>query len=349
MSEPLEPDALPEGIELPLEETATLDEARRNPFTFVLRIGIGVAVVAVLIATTPDPDRLLDAITEANPWWVAAGAVALFVGMVMSAARWNAYLSALEIPIPFATVVRLYFVGTFFNAFLPSGIGGDAYKAVRIGKAQGRYTPALASVFLDRFAGFVALAAIGLFGALIELIARERLSVAAVSAVLSGGMMTAALLLLIGGERLLGPRSIIKETGVGGKLRGAVRAIQSAARHREAAARGYMFGLLFQALVLVYHLALARALGITSVSAGAMTGIVVVASLASLIPLSPGGLGFREAAYVWALGTFGVDRHTALAFALLVLAILLATSLAGGLVYVVAGGEVRGIPRVARD
>jgi hypothetical protein len=241
---------------------------------------------------------------------------------------------------PFRTVLRLYFVGTFFNAFLPSGVGGDAYKALRIGKAHGRYTPAVASVFLDRFAGFVALAVIGLAGALFELIAGEQLRVAAIASVISAGMLVAAAVLLLGGERLLGRGRLIPEHGIGGKLRGALRAIHAAGRHRESAARGYLFGLLFQSLVLTYHLALARALGVGGVSVAAMAGVVVVASLATLIPLSPGGLGFREAAYAWSLGAFGVVESTALAFALLVLAILLATSLAGGIVYVVAGGEI---------
>jgi len=323
------------------EDAATLQEPKRSPLKFVLRILVGVAVVAVLVLRTPDREQLLDALRRADPAWVSLAASAILVGVATSAARWSAYLDALEIPMPFATTLRLYFVGTFFNAFLPSGMGGDAYKALRIGKAHGAYTPGLASVFLDRFAGFVALAGIGLIGALVELIAGEQLNVARVSAVLSLGMIGAASLVLFAGERLLGGGRLVKMHGIGGKLRAAVRAIQAAARHREAAGRGYLFGLLFQVLVLAYHLALGRALGLGAISIAGMTGIVVVASLAALVPLSPGGLGFREAAYVWAFGAFGVDHATALAFALLVLAILLTSSAVGGVIYVIAGGELR--------
>lgn len=323
------------------QETEALSEHKRSPAKFLLRVFIGVAVVAILIWRTPDRTALLDALREADIAWEVIGGAALFIGIVVSAARWSAYLDALEIPMRFATTVRLYFVGTFFNAFLPSGIGGDAYKGVRIGKVHGRYTPGFASVFLDRFAGFVALSVIGLAGSLFGIFAADDLGVAAVAALLSVGMLSAALILLFGGERLLGSGRLVKHEGVGGKIRGAVGAIHQAARHREAAGRGYLFGLVFQMLVLGYHLAVARALGITGVSVAAMTGLVVIASLATIIPLSPGGLGFREAAYVWTLGRFGVEEHTALAFALLVLAILLTTSLVGGLVYVAGGGEVR--------
>ncbi len=321
-------------------EAELLDEAKHSPWKFVLRVAIGVAVVGVLVARTPNRDDLVDALTGARTAWVLVGGGAFLVGVVASAARWSAYLDALEIPMRFLVTLRLYFVGTFFNSFLPSGIGGDAYKAVRLGKLHGRYTPGVASLFLDRFAGFVALALIGLGGTSIHLASGGRDRVAVVGVLLSAGMLGAALLLLLGGERVLGGGRVVKHHGVGGKIRAAVRAIHDAARHREAAGRGYLFGLVFQLLALTYHLAVARALGITGISVGAMTGVVVIASLATVVPLSPGGLGFREAAYVWALGEFGIPHGTALAFALLVLAILLTSSAAGGLVYVARGGEI---------
>jgi hypothetical protein len=48
-----------------------------------------------------------------------------------------------------------------------------------------------------------------------------------------------------------------------------------------------------------------------------------------------------QAAYVWCLGTYGVGHDRALAFALLVLAVTLASSAMGGIVYAVAGRQVR--------
>ena len=325
-----------------LHEAEALEEPKRHPLKFILRIVIGIVVVVILIARTSDRGELADAFRQADLGWAVGAGVALLFGIVASAARWSAYLDALEIPMPFRTTLRLYFIGTFFNAFLPSGIGGDAYKGVRIGKVYGRYTPGFASVFLDRFAGFVALALIGLVGSLIELVVGEFQEVAAAGAILSFGMVTAATLVLFAGERMLGGGRLVKRHGVGEKLRGAVRAIHAAARHREAAGRGYLYGLVFQVLVLAYHLLIARALDVRGVSIAAMTGVVVVASLATLVPLSPGGLGFREAAYVWALGAFAVPEATALAFALLVLAVLLMTSAVGGLVYIARGGVIGG-------
>ena len=325
---------------------ASAEQAIKKPgkgalFKLLIRIVIGLVVVGILIWRTPDRHQLKTALTSAHVNWIIAAAIAIFAGIIASTLRWKAYLDALEIYLPLPTVLRLYLVGTFFNAFLPSGIGGDAYKAVRIGRARGGMPSAFASVFLDRFAGFIGLSGLGLLGALITLaIHQKHLKVALISAVLSTGMLGAAAVLLIWGERLLGRGRIIKEHGIGGKLREAVRAIHAAGRHPQAAARGYLFGVVFQVLVLIYNICIAHALGITHISIVQMTGVVVITSLATIIPLSPGGLGFRETAYVWALGSFGVAHSQGLAFALLVLIVLLLTSAVGGIFYVVAGGEV---------
>ena len=62
----------------------------------------------------------------------------------------------------------------------------------------------------------------------------------------------------------------------------------------------------------------------------------------TILPLTINGLGFREAIAVWCLAAYGVGHDEALAFALLVLAVTLASSAVGGIVYVVARGPGRG-------
>ena len=51
-------------------------------------------------------------------------------------------------------------IGAFFNTFLPGIIGGDAVKGFYLYKATGKVGLALASVFMDRYLGFVVLIAI---------------------------------------------------------------------------------------------------------------------------------------------------------------------------------------------
>lgn len=316
--------------------------AKRGALKALIRIAVGAGVFGILIARS-DVGKLWDTIRAAEVAYLLAALAAIFAGLFVSAFRWKAYLDALEIPLSFATLFRLYFVGTFFNAFLPTGIGGDAYKAVRLGRGKDSLAPAFASVFLDRFAGVVGMAAIGLVSsASILATGDERRRVPLIALALSVGIVFAAIVLLLGGERLLGRGRLIKHEGIGGRVRRAIRQVHSAGRHPEAAARGYLFGVVFQALVLTYHVMIAKALGITGVPIMVFASIVVLSSLATMIPLSINGLGFREGAYIWALGRYGIGHDQALAFALLVLGSLLLSSIVGGIIYVALGGEVDG-------
>jgi uncharacterized protein (TIRG00374 family) len=324
----------------PLEdEQSQAQSSGRTALKFFLRAAVGAAVFAFVVLRKPA--ELGHALSQAQLWWAVGAAAAIFTGLFFSALRWGAYLDALGLHLRAPTLFRLYLVGTFFNAFLPTGVGGDAYKAMRIARARGHGAEAFASVFLDRFAGFMGLTIVGLVGIAGDLIAGEKhRHVLLLGGVMCLGMLFAALVLLLGGEKLLGRGRLVRRHGIGGKIRRTVAAIHEAARHPAAAARGYVFGIAFQMLVLANHMMVARALGITTVSVGAMAAIVVISSLATMIPITINGLGFREAVYVASLAAFKVPAGTARAFGLLIFAILLATSIAGGLVYVTRGGEV---------
>ena len=51
----------------------------------------------------------------------------------------------------------LYMIGSFFNTVLPGIIGGDAVKAFYLYQVTGKGGLTLASVFMDRYLGFVML------------------------------------------------------------------------------------------------------------------------------------------------------------------------------------------------
>ena len=316
---------------------------KRGILKLLIRVAVGAAVLAFLFVKA-DLHQLWHTLQQARVGYLVIAAGAIFGGLLVSALRWKAYLDALEMPLPYATLYRLYFVGTFFNAFLPTGVGGDAYKAVRLGRDRDSMAPAFASVFLDRFAGIVGMAGIGLVASVYLIVAGKKdhhgtYALPLVALALCIGVLFAATVLLWGGERLLGRGRLIKHEGVGGRVRRMVRQVHAAGRHPEAAARGYFYGVVFQGFVFMYHVMLGRALGLKGVPVMAYAPIVVLSSLATMLP-SINGLGFREGAYIWALGRFGIRHSPAFAFGLLVDALLYLTSLTGGLVYLVRGGEV---------
>ena len=311
----------------------------RKHLKVAIRLAVGASVIGVLIAST-DMAEIAHIIRRARLGYVAAGG-ALSAGVVaVCAFRWQLFLRALGTALPNATALRMYFVGTFFNAFLPTGVGGDAYKAFRLRNGPGSLSRAFASVFLDRAAGIVGLALIGSLGAAQRLAAGDRGPVVVVSLALSAAIITTTAILFVLSPRLAQTSTRTSRWRIAPAIRSTAVAMARAARDPLALRGGLVGGLAAQALVLGTHVAVARALGL-AVPVGSLAGIAVLATLATTIPLTVNGLGFREAAYVWALGAYGVSHAAALGFALLILGSLLASSAIGGVVYLLRGGEVR--------
>jgi uncharacterized membrane protein YbhN (UPF0104 family) len=274
---------------------------------------------------------------------VFIGTTLFFASLLLSSLRWEAFLSSLEIVLPPRTLVRLYLVGTFFNAFLPTGVGGDAYKAYIVGGTTAIESP-LAAAALDRLAGVVGLAALTVLGLITLVVASDATVVTWVSAGAS-----AAVVVGVGYAVIRRPANPRADTASGSGLRARigtfVAALAVGMRHPRGLRVGSLFGLLTAALLVGSHVFLLSAVH-ASVPVGAMAGIVLLASLTTAIPFSINGLGFRESTYVWALSAYGVQNDTALLFALVVLAVTLLSSAVGGIVYAIGGSS---LPRSLED
>ncbi len=93
-----------------------------------------------------------------QPGWLVAALCLFLLSKLGSAYRLNYFFSASGIFLHTGENIKLYWLGMFYNQFLPGGIGGDAYKAFWIGKELGQSTTLAAKVILwDRLSGLVAL------------------------------------------------------------------------------------------------------------------------------------------------------------------------------------------------
>lgn len=82
-------------------------------------------------------------------------AVALYiVAQMTSTIRWKLLLPE---GIGIRRVFSLYMIGAFFNTLLPGVIGGDAVKGFYLYQLTGKGSMSLASVFMDRYIGFIGL------------------------------------------------------------------------------------------------------------------------------------------------------------------------------------------------
>ncbi len=93
-------------------------------------------------------------------------ALLLLLNTVISAKKWQLFLHADGVPLTLSELTVSYMSGTFCNLFLPSNIGGDTYRVYDIAKQSKDGARSAASVFADRFSGFVALVTLSLLSSL---------------------------------------------------------------------------------------------------------------------------------------------------------------------------------------
>lgn len=97
--------------------------------------------------------KALSYLEKINLWQVALYLIFVFLGIVFSSYKWQILARYKKINLPFWDFFKLYLTGSFINNFVPSVIGGDAYRAYQIGKKEKKYREATATVFIDRISG----------------------------------------------------------------------------------------------------------------------------------------------------------------------------------------------------
>jgi uncharacterized protein (TIRG00374 family) len=96
--------------------------------------------------------------------WVFAATLAIFtLAHIIVSLRWWLLLRSQSIFIGFWPAVRLYFLGWFYNNFMPSSVGGDLVRAWYVTKHTDKKFEAVLSVFVDRAIGLLSTLIIAVF------------------------------------------------------------------------------------------------------------------------------------------------------------------------------------------
>ena len=86
--------------------------------------------------------------------------VSLLIGVwlnFLSSLKWWILLRARGVPASFTYIWALYYIGKFYNLFLPTSVGGDIARVYGLGTSTGQTVEAAASVIVDRFTGMITL------------------------------------------------------------------------------------------------------------------------------------------------------------------------------------------------
>jgi hypothetical protein len=311
----------------------------------VLSTAIKIAVTAVLYVAvfyTIDVGKIWTRLQTAHLEWVALGVAAYAGGQWLSAWRWWLLLRPVSLAVPYLRMVAFYFIGMFFNIFLPTIVGGDAVKAILLSRETGAPARATMSVFMERNVGLFALLAIATAAAFVAPPVDVRgFNLLQLTLLVFAGFIAANIVLASRpAYRLVD--YLVAMTPLARIRSRAASLYEAIVPYREARWRGVVVAataqsFLFQAVVILVVFLNANALGIR-VPVAALAVFVPLISLAGMLPISVNGLGIREALYLLLFGRLGVPADAAVSMALLYFAVTLAASLPGGIVYALQRG-----------
>lgn len=265
--------------------------------------------------------------------------LSFLIGVLMnlvSAYKWYVLTMSKKLTVGVTRLFALYYVGKFFNLFLPTGMGGDIVRVYELGKITGTNSESLASVFVERFTGMITLTVVSLAAVLIGLkkydipiITTSLALCVIITGVVSYLVLDRRPLLLVSG--LLSNR-ISALTGILDKLARTHDAIRTYKDDMRTLWHAFAISLVFYFLavlnVWVSALAFSSEVGFLTILI-AVPAIMLILSL----PISIGGIGLMEAAYTVIFGAFDYSNALALSTALLIRLKTLVDGAIGGMFY----------------
>ncbi|OAG28418.1 lysylphosphatidylglycerol synthase transmembrane domain-containing protein [Thermodesulfatator autotrophicus] len=286
--------------------------------SFFLKLAVSGTLLFYLFRQT-DFKLLLHTFKQVSSGWLIASIFVFFIFQLVSAFRWYEILKVLGFKRDLSFICRVYFIGMFFNAFLPGILGGDLIRVFYVVKEGSSKTLASFSVAYDRAFGFL--------GALFLLIifvplegdfmpSHTRHSIFYFSVTVLTITFGMAIFSRFWHERL--GKNLAHTMTLVFKIRNFLKL--------------FSLGLAVQVLYNIHVSLLGKSLGISIPWLKYFLIIPLMGILASL-PISLGGFGVREGTLAYFLNLLGEPKEMGIALGFLTYGVALLGGLVGGYFY----------------
>ena len=277
----------------------------------ILKILVSAGLLAYILTTQVNVNQLAASLFSSRGSYLVAAAALMIVGTILRAVRWQALLRPLDINVPLRLLVHWYFVGAFFNLFLPTGMGGDAVKMVKLGQYSGRHPEAIGTTLVDRATGLWVLFVL----ALLALPFSSRLLppnwIVSTAAIATTGVVAGLLAMATPLLPWLGSRFHLPGQD---KLERFYRSVSQLGFR--ALGQACLISLVFDLLLILFNVWIAASLKVVQ-PLGIFLLFTPLISFSLALPISIGGLGVREQTYLSLFQVVGVAGPTAVAMSLL--------------------------------
>jgi len=249
--------------------------------------------------------------------------------------RWYLLIRPIDKQISYFYLFRSYLIGFFFNTFLPTTIGGDVYRIIRINKMIDSKSQSTAIVFIERLVGFLAIAMLAVVSMLLlgKGVLYEKLRWLAFGSLI---VLTISVFTFFNDRFLLLVSKLLKKGSffkLGERIKKFYEKIHHFKNHKSYLFYTFLISIIYQLVVVLTFYTTARFLMI-EISYTHLILFVCMISIITLLPISIGGLGLREGGFALLFELAGFSREGGFAVALLVTFFTTLVHTSGGFFYI---------------
>ena len=308
---------------------------KKRLFNFI-RIFISLAFLSLLVyRNRGNFGTILDTLKNLDIRFLIIALVLYSTGISFIVFRWGILLKAHGYHIFKPFLWQAAFIGWFFNMLLPTSIGGDFYRVYDLYKNKKvSMNENISAVVMGRIIGTISgitLLIISYFFGMLGYLNRSALVI-----IFTALGLVLGFFMVLFFPRFFRINVILRKFRIFSKIRPKLREFHErliSYRYKlKYVVVSYFFSLCIQAFFITSYFFINLSLGL-GMKYRMMVFILPIASLASSVPITIGGMGIRENALVYAIESFGVDRADATLFSFMVLSIIFFNALVGGLIY----------------
>lgn len=290
------------------------------------------------------PTRIYGEVVGADKMLFLLVLVIAVIKIAISARKWQILLKAKGEVKSFLKVWKLYYVGTFFNLFLPTNVGGDIVKAHKMSKSSERSVEAYSSVFMERFTGLVAILSLAVVSSLLYF---QHLSFypLAIIYLLFLPLMLLAVFLLSKKRYERGLEGLMDKVLLGrnpfslkDKVVKLYRSVHLYTKKKRALMFALIISFVFHTLLIMSNFILGLSIGM-DVPVQYFFIFIPITAVLLFLPISIRGFGVREVLYVFFFTQVGATAAQAVSLSFLVQIVNIISSLIGGGVYLLSQTE----------
>ena len=299
---------------------------------YVLNVVLSLLLISLIIYFT-GMDKIVVTITAMSTSLFLMAILIENVGVMVSAKKWHMLLMMKEVQIPFTTAWKYYYIGTFFNAFFPTTVGGDVIKAYGLSQHLNKKEEAFSSAIMDRITG---LAAVLIIGSIAIIIGWQVIPHTALVLSLIILLLPLVMIVLIFTTDAVGRLMRWSLFAKFGRLTTLMEQIYASLREYRLNGRlllpVFVLSLIYHGILVINNYVLSQALGL-DIPLYYFFIFIPIAEILVFLPVTIQGFGVREGTYVTLFSSIGVGSVQAFSLGFSNQLIKLIGNIIGGVVY----------------